>query len=305
MRPQSLETRAIGRGEPGRSSGRYATPTPWVCTLAGVSRRGCGGGRTPLYRMSATSPVNSELAARARAWHHRNQAAVCDVVTPWAHGTVVRATRCPSYSAFNLVRVEDDPALNVPALAYFTDQALAGLSHRRIDFDLSTAAGPLRERFAETGWKTKRLVWMRLHQASAPGRPHRVEDVSYDSVNELRIACEREELSGRDAVGSPGEAREIALLRDARVLAVQHGGRQVGFAQLERDGSGAEITRIYVHPEYRGAGRGTALTHAAIERAGDVRDVWISADDEGGPKGAYARLGFRPAWTTMEFLRVS
>jgi GNAT superfamily N-acetyltransferase len=255
--------------------------------------------------MSATSPIHSELAARARAWHHRNQAAVCDVVTPWAHGTVVRSTRCPSYSDFNLVRVEDDPALNVPALSYFTDQALAGLSHRRIDFDLSAAAGPLQGRFAATGWKTKRLVWMRYHQATPPGPPHRVEDVSYDSVNELRIAWHREELPGGDAVAFLDEAREIALLRDARVLSLQHGERQVGFAQLERDGHGAEITLIYVHPEYRGAGRGTALTHAAIERAGDVHDLWISADDESRPKAACARLGFRPAWTTMEFLRVS
>jgi len=254
--------------------------------------------------MSSTSPIYSEVAARARAWHHRSQSAVCDVMTPWAHGTVVRSGRFPSCSDFNLVRVEDDPALNVPALTSFTEQALAGLSHRRIDFDLTTAAGPLRERFAATGWKPKRLVWMRHHQPSSPGLPHRVEDVSYDSVNELRIAWHREELPGRDAAAFLEEARELALLRDARVLALKEDGRQVGFAQLERDGAGAEITLVYVHPEYRGAGRGAALTHAAIERAGDARDLWISADDEGTAKRVYAGLGFRSAWTTMEFLRV-
>ncbi len=101
--------------------------------------------------MSATSPIYSEVAARARAWHHRSQSAVCDVMTPWAHGTVVRATRCPSCSDFNLVRVEDDPALGFPTLASFTEQALAGLGHRRIDFDLSSAAGPLRAAFGFQG----------------------------------------------------------------------------------------------------------------------------------------------------------
>jgi len=52
-----------------------------------------------------------------------------------------------------------------------------------------------------------------------------------------------------------------------------------------------------------GAGRGTAVTRAAVEAAGDLRDLWIIADDEDRPKKLYARLGFRPAWVTMEFLR--
>ena len=81
-------------------------------------------------------------------------------------------------------------------------------------------------------------------------------------------------------------------------------GAPVAFAQLERDGAAAEIAQVYVHPEYRGGGRGTAITRAAIEAASDVRDLWIVADDEDRPKELYARLGFRAAWTTMEFLRV-
>ena len=46
------------------------------------------------------------------------------------------------------------------------------------------------------------------------------------------------------------------------------------------------------------------MTIAAIAAAGDVRDLWISADDEDRPKELYGRLGFRPAWTAMEFLRL-
>ena len=44
------------------------------------------------------------------------------------------------------------------------------------------------------------------------------------------------------------------------------------------------------------------MTRAAIEAAGGVRDLWIAADDDDRPKELYARLGFRPAWTEMEFL---
>jgi hypothetical protein len=36
------------------------------------------------------------------------QAAVCDVFDPWDAGTVVRATRYPTYFDLNLVRVERD-----------------------------------------------------------------------------------------------------------------------------------------------------------------------------------------------------
>jgi predicted GNAT family acetyltransferase len=82
------------------------------------------------------------------------------------------------------------------------------------------------------------------------------------------------------------------------------GGAPVAFAQLERDGDAAEIAQVYVHPEHRGGGRGTAVTRAAIAAASGVRDLWIVADDEDRPKQLYARLGFRPAWTSMEFLRL-
>src|SRR5436305_14146934 len=65
----------------------------------------------------------------------------------------------------------------------------------------------------------------------------------------------------------------------------------------------AEITEVFVHPAHRGGGLGTALTQAAIEAAGPVRDLWIGADAPRRPKELYERLGFRPAWTAMEFTR--
>jgi GNAT superfamily N-acetyltransferase len=94
------------------------------------------------------------------------------------------------------------------------------------------------------------------------------------------------------------------MRRNAQVLAVVDDGEPVAFAQLERDGEAAEIAQVYVRPDHRGGGRGTAITRAAIDAAGDVSDLWIVADDEDRPKHLYARLGFRPAWTTMEFLRL-
>jgi ribosomal protein S18 acetylase RimI-like enzyme len=251
-----------------------------------------------------TGRLETDTADRARAWHYSRHAAICDVVEPWAHGTVVRATRYPSYYDFNLVRVEEEPAMSLEALVAVADEALAGLAHRRLDFELVDVGERLRRRFEAKGWKALRLLLMRHEAAPPPGPDVGVEEVPYDAVHELRVAWHREDFPGQDPGGYHIQAREVALRRGAQVLAVRKGRTPVAFAQLVRGGAGAEISEVYVHPEHRGGGLGTALTRAAIEAAGSVRDLWISADDEDRPKELYGRLGFRPVWTELEFTRL-
>jgi GNAT superfamily N-acetyltransferase len=129
------------------------------------------------------------------------------------------------------------------------------------------------------------------------------EEVPYDAARDLRVAWHREDFPGVDLGGHVDDARAVAMRLGAHVLAVEEAGSTVGYAQFERRGETGEITHVYVHPDHRGAGYGTALTRAAIEAAGDARDLWIIADDEGRPKNLYARLGFRPAWILTQFLR--
>src|SRR5436305_1529372 len=68
-------------------------------------------------------------------------------------------------------------------------------------------------------------------------------------------------------------------------------GRDValGFVELDRVGPGAEITAGYVIPDHRGRGLGSALVRAAGAPAGDVRDLWICADQDARPRGLYDR----------------
>jgi GNAT superfamily N-acetyltransferase len=240
-----------------------------------------------------------EFAARGRAWRHSAHTAICDVIEPWEHGTVVRASRYPTYYDFNLVRVEDDPGLGVDELIEVADRALAGLAHRRFDFELVEAAEPLRPDFDARGWKTLRLLWMRHETAPPAGLEIDVEEVPYDAVHELRLAWHSEDFPGVNPASYHAAAREVALRRGARVLAVHEGGAPIAFAQIERDGGSAEITQVYVRADHRGGGRGTAITRAAIGAAGGARDLWIAADDEDRPKELYARLGFRPVWKAM------
>ncbi len=257
--------------------------------------------------MAPAGPHDAAVAARARAWLHAGQAAVCDTFVRWAHGTVARASRYPDFFDLNVVRVEDDPRMSVEALAAFADEALAGLAHRRLDFDDAGVAQPLRAGFAARGWRSMRVLWMR-HEAPPDepppdGPPGTVQEVAYDDVEHLRAAWFAEDFPGHDPGDYFRHARDVALRRGVRVLAVRAAGAPVAFAQLRSDGTAAEIDEVYVDPRVRGRGLGTRMTAAAIEAAGAVDDLWIVADDEDRPKELYARLGFRPAWTAVEFSR--
>lgn len=252
----------------------------------------------------STPGATGDAAQRARAWRRSTHEAICDVVAPWAHGTVVKATHYPTYYDFNAVRVDGDPALGVDALVAFADEALGEFAHRLVDFDQVAAAAPLRAGFEARGWRTSRLVWMRHEAPPPPGPRIAVEEVPYDIARDLRAAWLLEDFPETEPTAHLANAREVAMRRGVQVLAVLEDGAAVAFAQLEREGGSAEITQVYVHPERRGGGRGTAMTRAAIEAAGDADDLWIIADDEGRPKDLYARLGFRPVLTTMEFLRL-
>jgi GNAT superfamily N-acetyltransferase len=229
--------------------------------------------------------------------------AVCDVVEPWEHGTVFRATRYPSYYDYNVLWVEGDPGLSADELVAAADSAFTGLDHRRIDFERAEAGDRVRAELEAAHWEPTRLLWMRHSEPLPPGPDIEVEEVEYDSVLGLRLAWHGEDFADLDSRDYLDNARDVAMTRDVRVIAPIEEGEPLGFAQLERIGEAAEVTQVYVRPDRRGGGRGTAITRAAIEAAGDVDDLWIAADDEGRPKELYARLGFRPAWTSYEFLR--
>jgi GNAT superfamily N-acetyltransferase len=247
--------------------------------------------------------AESDLTERTRDFWRAHQAAICDVREPWAHGTILRAARYPTYYSFNMVRVEEDPDLDAAELAAFTDRALDGLRHRRIDFEQIEPAQARRAEFERLGYKATALVWMHHTDpaAVAAGEGIEVEPAPYEAADGLRLAWNQEDFEDYafDEDFRTG-AREVAETRDVSVLVVREAGEPIAFAQVERSGDGAEVTQVYVHPDHRGGGRGTAMTRAAIRSAADVRDLWIVADDEDRPKRLYERLGFRPVCRTME-----
>jgi ribosomal protein S18 acetylase RimI-like enzyme len=246
----------------------------------------------------------SDPAARARAWRTGSLRACCDRVEPWQHGTIFRATRYPSYYDLNVVLVEEPTAKTVAELCAAADAALAGLDHRLVEFTVASHAEPRREEFERREWRSLRLVWMR-HVDDAPAVPAAdVEEVPYEAVDDLRVRWHHEDFPGVDPSAFHLQAREVAMKRGARILAVREGGDALAFAQLEHDGQSAEITEVYVRRDHRGRGLGTAVTAAAITAARAEGDLWIIADDEARAKDLYARLGFRAVAKTMQFLRL-
>ena len=125
----------------------------------------------------------------------------------------------------------------------------------------------------------------------------------WDTVLVALVAWLNEDFPGVDVSDHLEEAKEVDGKRSPAVIAAFERDRPIGFTQLERAGDAAEISSVYVDREHRGRGLGTALTKAAMAAAGEVSDLWIVADDEDRPKELYGRLGFRPQWTSMEFVR--
>src|SRR3954452_2754486 len=97
---------------------------------------------------------------RARRWRRSTLEAVCDVIERWTHGTVLRASRYPSYYDYNVVRVEDECGFGADELQAVAEAKLGDLEHRRLDFELATAAEPVRGDLVAAGWLVTRLGWV-------------------------------------------------------------------------------------------------------------------------------------------------
>ena len=247
--------------------------------------------------------AGDDLAARAVAWRRAQLESVCDVITPWAHGLLVLATRYPSYFDFNAVVVQQPTGMDAAGLAAVADGLMAGLGHRRIEFESDPEAQRLAPGFDALGWRTFRLVMMRCDGEAPAAGAVPVTEVGYDDVIELRRAWHHEDFPEL-ASNYMADAREVSLARGARVLAAAGESGPIGFAQLEQAGDGIEVHDVYVLPDHRGRGVGGAVTAAAVRWAleQEPRDVWIVADADGRPRDLYARLGFVAVRTWSEFL---
>jgi len=244
-----------------------------------------------------------DVGDRARAWLHGRHERVCDIRTSWAHGTVVRASAHPEYYDFNLVRVEEAPTLEIDELLAVADEALAGLAHRRLEFEAAEAGRALAPALERHGWKTTGLVVLRHTSGVTPEPAAPVDKVDWWDVGELRAAWHQEDFPDQPYEAYLEQSHQVARKLGVRTFATRCGSQVTGFADLELRGDAAEITSVYVAPDHRGTGMGTSLICAAITAAGRPADLWILADESGQALALYRRLGFADATRLMSSTR--
>ncbi len=187
--------------------------------------------------------MSDDVERRAQHWRRAQLAAVCDVVEPWEHGTVMRATRYPSYYDFNVVLVDGDPGMSAEELVAVADERLAGLEHRRLDFELVEAGDRVRGDLEAGQFEATRLLWMRHSGSLPPGPGLEVEEVDYDAIIGLRRAWHSEDFPEVATGDYIANSREVSMTRGVQVIATRDGDELVGYAQLERSGAAAEITQ--------------------------------------------------------------
>jgi len=241
----------------------------------------------------------SEVTAeeRFRHWHLQWKERVCEEVRPFSHGTVLRSPRHPDFWEYNCIRLERP--MEAGEMIAAADRELVGCAHRLVEWMIPMpdhTVGELRRR----GWMASPLIFL-LHDGRAlPEDAHELVDVDYVVVRELRDIWHREDFGEHTETDAfHAQAREVAELADVRVLAAIEDGRPSGFAQVETHDGGSGVAQVFVRPERRGAGLGSALTVRAIRVGADAApDVWICAERDGRPRRLYERLGFRAVFET-------
>ena len=236
----------------------------------------------------------SEMTAeeRFRRWHLPWKERICEEVRPFSHGTVFRSPRRPDYWEYNCIRL--DRPIEAGEMVAAADRELFGCAHRFAEWIIPMPNVVVRE-LRERGWIAAPLIVL-LHDGRAiPESRAEFVEVDYNVVRALRDIWHREDFGEHTETDSfHAQAREVAELADVRVIAAVEEGRPIGFAQVETHDGGSEISQVFVHPERRGAGIGSALTARAIRIGADTApDVWICAERDDRPRQLYERLGFQ------------
>ncbi len=185
------------------------------------------------------------------------------------------------------------------------DRELGDCAHRFAEWTIPIPDEVVSELRAR-GWLAVPLIYM-LHDGRTPAEVGaELSEVDYDAVRELRDRWHREDFGEHsDTDAFHAQAREVAELADVRVITAMQAGRPIGFAQVETHDGGSEIAQVYVTPERRGTGLGTALTAGAIAVAASAApDVWICAERDDRPRRLYERLGFRAVVETGDAILV-
>jgi GNAT superfamily N-acetyltransferase len=93
------------------------------------------------------------------------------------------------------------------------------------------------------------------------------------------------------AMGRPLEIQDRLVREARRMVGLYHGDRQIGFTRAVSDGIVfAYLADVYVLPEYRGRGLGTALVRFSVEEGPLAHLIWTLHTLDA--HGLYEKCGF-------------
>lgn len=245
--------------------------------------------------------------ARAFDVLQRYTTACSDEREELAFGFVVRTPSLPAARALNMVVVSGpQPTLDAERLRSVTEEVLRDVPEPQVVIEDDATAARIEPGMIEAGWKHERDVVMALGPTSPEIDAGGVREATEEEILELMDHWFREEEGekGDDVVAQlvAYAGREMRAFAERRFV-VERAGRPLGMSCLRRLDGIAQVEDVFVLPEARGSGVGTALVAHAIAqaRAGEPDLTFIVADADDRPRELYARLGFEAQTTFRSF----
>lgn len=100
---------------------------------------------------------------------------------------------------------------------------------------------------------------------------------------------------GYDAVFMEACRAELSIsaadFAKAHIHVAEKGGKLAGMAQLMIEGASAELDKLYIHPDFIGAGIGRALFEWAVRQARDAGAKTMTIDADPDAAAFYRRMG--------------
>jgi GNAT superfamily N-acetyltransferase len=232
-----------------------------------------------------------------------------------AGAVFVRNPELPDIHVANYARsVQADSPDEIEGVLARAEREFAGCPHRCFEVDVDTPP-TFEGRLVFEGYEARDFVLMVL-EGELEGRPKAADLrlaadekgwAEADRLKKLDWAETRAKL-GRDPLPNVGERlARLARLKappDRKWLAYVEGEAR-GMASVWDgvDGAG-QVEDVFVEPEYRHRGLGTALIHCCVAdcRARGSNAVVIVADAGDTPQTMYAAMGFRPVATKRRYV---
>jgi GNAT superfamily N-acetyltransferase len=252
--------------------------------------------------------VSGSPLERILAYLRRVEEAVVDEVRPTAHGKALLTPSLPLVWQLNAVRVED-PSADADTVTGEAEEVLRDAGHRKLVVHDPELGARLAAPLAAQGWNVYRLlVMVRDRPAQRSVAPGAGAEVDRETGAATLAAFRREQPFGWQETA----VRQLAAMderfgraAEARDFAAPPTDPACACRLYTADGL-AQVDEVGTLEKRRNHGHASAAVLAAAETAAAAGcdPVFLLTDAGDWPQRWYRRLGFSPAGSVYEFLKL-